>query len=143
MRTIRDRIRHVIFFEIIGLMLVIPLGAAIFHHSMGDIGIIGVVSAVVATAWNYLFNLGFDRLMQWRLGTTLKTTPLRVVHAIAFEAGLLVVLLPFIAWQLDLTLLDALVMDMSIAFFYVIYAFLFNLAYDRVFPLPEWQDQTA
>jgi uncharacterized membrane protein len=30
-------------------------------------------------------------------------------------------------------------MDLAFAVFYVVYAFLFNLAYDRVFPLPEWE----
>jgi uncharacterized membrane protein len=30
-------------------------------------------------------------------------------------------------------------MDISFALFYMGYAFVFNLAYDRVFPLPEWR----
>jgi hypothetical protein len=30
-------------------------------------------------------------------------------------------------------------MDVSFAVFYVVYAFVFNWAYDRIFPLPEWQ----
>jgi len=29
-------------------------------------------------------------------------------------------------------------MDLAIAAFYVAYAFVFNLAYDRAFPLPSW-----
>ena len=32
-------------------------------------------------------------------------------------------------------------MDVSFAAFYVVYAFVFNWAYDRLFPLPEWQDK--
>jgi uncharacterized membrane protein len=30
-------------------------------------------------------------------------------------------------------------MDVSFALFYVVYAFVFNWAYDRIFPLPDWQ----
>ena len=143
MRTKRDRIRHAISFEIIGLALVMPLGAFVFPLPISDIGIVGIVSATIATGWNYLYNLIFDQVMQWWSGTTLKGAALRVAHAVLFELGLLLVLLPFIAWQLDISLMQALAMDVSFALFYVVYAFVFNLAYDRLFPLPEWQQGRA
>lgn len=141
MRTVADRIRHAFSFEIIGLMIIIPLGAWVFGMAAEDIGVVGVVSATIATAWNYIYNLGFDHAMQRAKGTTQKTTMLRVVHAVLFEAGLLIVLMPFIAWYLDISFAHALVMDMSFALFYVVYAFVFNLCYDRLFPLPEWDAQ--
>jgi uncharacterized membrane protein len=139
MRSVPDRIRHALSFEIIGLMIVVPLGALAFDMSLSDIGIVGLVSATIATLWNYIYNLGFDRLMQRLKGTTLKSTKLRVVHAILFELGLLIVLLPFIAWYLNVTIMHALVMDIAFALFYVVYAFVFNWAYDAIFPLPEWK----
>jgi uncharacterized membrane protein len=139
LRTKRDRIRHAISFEIVGLALVMPLGAFVFHLPISDIGIVGIVSATIATGWNYIYNLIFDQVLQWWRGTTLKGAALRVAHAVLFELGLLLVLLPFIAWQLGISLIQALAMDVSFALFYVVYAFVFNLAYDRLFPLPEWQ----
>lgn len=139
MRSIGDRIRHALSFEIIGLLLIIPLGAFAFGMSLSDIGVVGVVSATMATLWNYLYNLGFDHVMQRLKGTTLKTAKIRVLHAILFELGLLIVLLPFIAWYLNVSIIHALVMDISFAIFYVCYAFVFNWGYDRLFPLPEWQ----
>ena len=137
MRTPKDRIRHAISFEIIGLALVTPLGALVFDKPMNAIGVVAIVAATVATIWNYLYNLGFDMLMQHWRGHTRKTVPLRVVHAVLFEAGLLVALLPFVAWYLDLTLWNALVLDVSFAAFYLVYAFVFNWIYDVVFPIPE------
>ena len=138
MRTPLDRLRHALLFEIVALMIVIPVGAMLFGIGLKDMGVIGVGSATLATLWNYVYNYGFDRAMtHWR-GTTLKTTPIRVAHALLFEAGLLTVLLPFIAWWLGISLWQAFVMDIGIAAFYVVYAFLFNLAYDRIFPLAEW-----
>ncbi|KAA2211152.1 PACE efflux transporter, partial [Teichococcus oryzae] len=134
MRTTRDRIRHAILFELIGLALIIPLGGLVFGLGVETMGAIGIGSSVVATAWNYLYNLGFDRAMQRWAGHTRKSLSLRVAHAVLFEAGLLLILLPPIAWYLDITLVQALVMDLAIAAFYVAYAFTFNLAYDRVFP---------
>ncbi|GAK70818.1 hypothetical protein RRU01S_14_00390 [Agrobacterium rubi TR3 = NBRC 13261] len=143
MRTIGDRIRHALSFEIIGLALIIPLGSVVFGMPAEDIGVVGVVSATIATAWNYLYNLGFDHVMQRKLGTTQKTVAIRVAHAVLFELGLLLVLMPFIAWYLDISIMHALVMDVSFALFYVVYAFVFNWCYDRLFPLPEWQTENA
>jgi uncharacterized membrane protein len=32
-------------------------------------------------------------------------------------------------------------MDVSLSLFYLVYAFVFNWSYDRLFPLPEWQTE--
>lgn len=140
MRSVTDRIRHAISFEIIGLLLVTPLGALAFHMPIEDIGVVSLVSATIATVWNFVYNRLFDEALQRFAGTTKKSAPMRVGHAILFETGLLVLLMPFIAWYLGVSLWQALVMDFSFALFYVVYAFVFNLAYDRVFPLPEWTE---
>lgn len=141
MRTTRDRIRHALSFEIIGLALVTPLGAWAFGLPMHEIGVIGAVSATIATLWNYVYNLGFDRIMQRVRGSTQKTAAIRVLHTILFEAGLLAVLMPPIAWYLGISLWQAFLLDVSFALFYMGYAFVFNWAYDRLFPLPEWQQE--
>ena len=96
----------------------------------------------VATAWNYLFNLGFDHLLNWRRGDVRKTLPLRVVHAVLFEATLLVLLLPLFAWWLGVSLAAALVMEISFAAFYMFYAFVFPWGYDILFP-PQQTGRTS
>jgi uncharacterized membrane protein len=138
MRSTRDRIRHAILFEVIGLALIIPLGTLAFGLHTADMGVIGLASACAATAWNYVYNLGFDHAMRRLAGHTRKSLALRVAHALLFEAVLLMILLPPIAWYLGIGLVEAFVMDVAIAAFYVAYAFGFNLAYDRLFPLPDW-----
>jgi Predicted membrane protein len=141
MRSTRDRIRHALSFEIIALLIVTPLGALFFEKPIEDIGVIAIGGATIATGWNYLYNLGFDHLMRRMTGGTQKSPAIRVAHSILFELGLLIVLLPFVAWYLDISLWEALVMDIAFALFYVAYAFVFNWAYDRIFPLPEWKEQ--
>jgi uncharacterized membrane protein len=98
MRTAWDRVRHALFFEIFGLILVIPLGALVFSMPMHDMGVVGLVSATIAMAWNYVFNLGFDTIMKRSTGTTLKSMRLRIAHAVLFELGLLIVLMPHGIW---------------------------------------------
>jgi uncharacterized membrane protein len=139
MRSTSDRIRHAISFEIIGLALVTPLGALAFDQHWSEIGIVGVAGATLATGWNYVYNFGFDHLMQRLTGGGRKGIAVRIAHALFFELGLLIVLMPMIAWYLQVSLIQALAMDLSFAAFYVVYAFVFNWIYDRLFPLAEWQ----
>ncbi len=137
MRTTRDRIRHAICFEIIGLLLVVPLGSMGFGMDAHDIGVIAIAAATVATLWNYAYNLLFDRAMKHWRGSVHKTFALRVLHAVLFELGLLSVTLPLIAYYLGIGLWQALVMDVAFVIFYLIYAFVYNWGYDRAFPLPK------
>jgi uncharacterized membrane protein len=136
MRTTADRIRHAILFEVFGLILMVGGATLLTGFDLHALGVIGVVSSVVATIWNYVYNWLFDRAMLRLRGSVAKTHPIRAVHAVLFEAGLLVLLLPFVAWVLGVTLWQAFLLDIGIAAFYVIYGYGFNWAYDRVFPLP-------
>jgi uncharacterized membrane protein len=52
-------------------------------------------------------------------------------------------MLPMIAWYLQIGIWQAFIMDLGLAIFYMVYALVFNWAYDRVFPLPEWQQDKA
>lgn len=143
MRSFRDRLRHAIFFELIALAIVTPMGAVIYGIELHAMGLVSLVCATLATLWNMGFNWVFDRGMRHVTGSTRKSGSIRILHAIAFEIGLLAVLLPFIAWYLQITLWQALVMDLSFALFYMGYAFVYNWAYDRLFPLPDWQQGAA
>lgn len=136
MRTTKDRLRHALSFEVIALFLVIPIGAWVFGRPLDDIGIVAVVSATIATGWNYLYNLLFDHALLRLNGHVGKSIVVRILHALLFEGGLLLVLMPFIAWYLSVSLIQAFVMDISFAVFYLFYAFAFNWAYDLIFPVP-------
>ena len=52
MRSAFDRLRHAISFEVIALILVIPAGAILFDVPLHDFGVVGIVSATLATLWN-------------------------------------------------------------------------------------------
>ncbi|MGO4331970.1 PACE efflux transporter [Cupriavidus sp. 2TAF22] len=135
MRTTKDRIRHTIGFEVIGLFIFAPLASLVFGFALHQMGVIAVVASVIAAGWNYLYNLLFDKAMLRFTGQLRKPVAVRVLHAILFEAGLLVVFLPLVSWYLDMSLFDAFVMDIAVAAFYVVYAFIYNWAYDTVFPV--------
>ena len=136
-RSPSDRIRHAVLFELIGIAIFTPAAAWLFNQPIAHMGVIGIVSATVATVWNFVFNLGFDHALVRLTGRVAKTMPERVAHAVLFEAGLIIVLIPMIAWYLGISMWAALMMDLSIVAFYLLYAFGFNIAYDRVFPVPQ------
>lgn len=134
MRTTLDRIRQAFSFEAIGLLIVTPLFAWIFDHSLREIGSLGLIGATAATVWNYVYNLFFDHaLLRWR-GDPRKTPALRILHAALFELTLVALLLPVFAWWLDISLMDALLMDLAFAAFYMGYTFVFTWAYDTLYP---------
>ena len=136
MRTPRDRVRHAVLFELIALVLVAPLGGLVFGIDVAHFGVVALVSTTLAMLWNYAYNLGFDHALL-RLGRPVaKTVKLRILHAVLFEAGLLLLLVPFIAWYLAVPLWQAFLMDLSLAGFYLLYAFVFNWLYDLAVPLP-------
>ncbi len=136
MRTPRDRVRHAVLFELIALGLVAPLGGLVFGIEVAQFGVVALVSTTLAMLWNYAYNLGFDHALVWLRLPVRKTLALRILHALLFEAGLLLLLVPFIAWYLAVPLGQAFLMDLSLAGFYLVYAFVFNWLYDLAVPLP-------
>jgi uncharacterized membrane protein len=136
MRLARDRIRHAISFELGGLALVSPLGAWAFDLPVADITMVRIACAIIATVWTYAYNLAFDTILQRLRGGPAKSIPMRVLQAVLFEAGLLAMLTPLLAWYLEISLRYAFLMDLTFALVYVVYAFAFNWAYDCVFRAP-------
>ncbi len=136
MRSRADRIRHAVAFELIGLFLITPLGAWVMEMPMHAIGFGRAVGSLIATAWNYGYNLVFDRALLRLTGGIAKSQPVRALHAVLFEGGLVLILVPYLAWQLGIPLWQALMMDLGFVGFYLVYAYAFNWAYDTVFPPP-------
>ncbi|MGE6360472.1 PACE efflux transporter [Psychrobacter cibarius] len=136
MRTVKDRIRHTLGFEIIGLIIFVPLASWLFSFDIQSIGLIAVAASIIATLWNYFYNLLFDHSMLKLRGNVHKTVPLRMLHAFLFEGGLLLLFLPIIAWHLGISLWQAFLMDITMATFYLVHAFVYNWIYDNVFPIP-------
>ena len=101
-----------------------------------SVGLLAVLS-LIAAVWNGAYNTAFDWLDGRLTGRRADRRPLRLraVHAVGFEGGLLLMSLPVIVWWTGMGWVEALVADLALASAYVVYAFGFNLAYDRLFPI--------
>ena len=138
LRTLRDRIRQIALFEVGGLLLITPPFAWASGVSLKDsVGML-VLIALIAALWNGTYNTAFDWIEGRLTGRTADRRPwgLRTVHAAGFEGGMLLMTLPIVMAWTGMDWLAALVADIALAVAYVVYAFVFNLAYDRCFPIP-------
>lgn len=138
MRTPLDRLRHTILFELLGLAIVITFVSVVLRYETMRIGVLSVGMCLWAMVWNAIYNYLFDVVLV-HCGRSLRERPvwLRVLHSVLFEAGLLVLALPAVAWWMKMTLWEAFLMDLGFAVFYLIYGFIYNWLYDLVFPVPE------
>ena len=129
-KSITERILQAIGFECLAILICTPLLAWIMDKPLLDMGAVTVLIAVLALAWNVLFNGLFDRaLKRLNLGHNAWT---RVIHALLFEGGLIVMGVPLIAWWLDISLLQALILDMGVLLFFLPYTYVYHWVYDLV-----------
>ena len=129
------RVLYVALYELIAIGVVTLALGLLTEHGWGSSGGLAVGSSLIAVLWNLVFNHFFER---WeRPQPTRGRSPARrVAHAIGFEGGLLLWLVPFIAWWLGVSLWHALLMDLGLLLFFLVYTFVFTWVFDRVFGLP-------
>lgn len=129
-KSLKERALHALLFELIGVVLFAPGLAWALGQSLGKMGAMTVMISTVAMLWNMLFNAGFDRVRA-RLGFTMNLKA-RAVHALSFEAGLIIAVVPLAAWWLSISLWEAFLLDIGLLLLFLPYTMLFNMAYDKV-----------
>ena len=127
--SVKERIFHAVVFELTALTILIPLSALITGQGSGDLAMVGAGLSLLAVVWNYQYNILFDRLFgSDRSGRSAK---IRLLHTTGFEGGLVFVSIPAIAWILEITLWQALILDIGFLVFFFIYTMVFNWCYDK------------
>ena len=131
-----DRLRYALMFE---LLLVAITGVALSYlvgRSAADTIAMAAVLSGIALLVNLIYNHAYDRADVYcgRIPTE-RTLIRRVVHAVGFESTLALTSLPVLMWWLDLSLWQALLLDLGMMSAIVLYTLLFTLIYDKYFPL--------
>lgn len=135
LQGIRRRVVYISLYEILAIALA-GLGLMLMSgESLLASGALATATSAVAVVWNLVFNSLFER---WEARQPVKgrSVKRRVAHAVVFETGLVLMLVPLIAWWLGIGLWEALVMDLALVVFFLVYTFVFNWAFDAVFGLP-------
>jgi uncharacterized membrane protein len=135
MSPTRRKILYAVSFETLGTLV-----AAVGLMFMSDAGagssfVVSVLAATIALCWSYLFNTIFEA---WEARQTVKGRSLRrrTAHALLFEGGLVLILVPVMAWWLQVTLLQALAYEAGLIAIFIIYTYVFTWGFDRIFGLP-------
>lgn len=135
MQGARRKIVYVTLYELFAIAISSTGLSVGSGASLERAGVIAVASAVIAIVWNLVYNTLFER---WESRQSVRGRGLarRVAHAVGFELGFLVLLVPLFAWWFGISLEHALVLEIGLAMFFLLYTFVFNWAFDKVFGLP-------
>jgi uncharacterized membrane protein len=122
-------------YEGIAIAVVTPTLTLAFSHPPDSAFVLSAVMSSIALAWNYLFNTLFER---WESRQAVKGRSLsrRVAHGIGFEGGLAIILMPVMAYWLDVSLMTAFIADLGLLAFFFVYTVAFTWVFDKVFGLP-------
>lgn len=98
-------------------------------------GALAIFASLFAVCWNFGYNALFER---WEAGqhTRGRSVGRRVLHAVGFELGFMVVLLPVAAWWLEISYARSFMVNLGLNIFFFVYTFAFTWCFDRVFGLP-------
>lgn len=135
MTSTQRRILQAVLYEAIAIAVVGPvLGLAFDQPQASTLGL-AVVLSTIALAWNYLFNLMFER-WESRAGVRGRSFARRLAHGVGFEGGLTVILVPVMSLWLEVSWQAAFAANLGLLAFFFVYAVAFTWAFDRVFGLP-------
>ena len=134
----RPRLRRLIYatsFEAGGIALSTLLLLLMSDTGAGGSFVFSVLASTVAMLWNLAFNALFES-WEARQPTRGRSLARRSAHAILFETGLLIALLPLTAWWFAVPLLTALAYEGVLIVAFLLYTWVFTWAFDRLFGLP-------
>jgi uncharacterized membrane protein len=136
-RNFRERVYQAVSCEAGGILIAAPLYALVAGAGAQESLLLIVTLSVVATVWVLVHNAIFD-VVEWRLAhRTASNRPQawRIVHACNLEATLMILTVPVVMVMGGHSFLEAVVLDIGLTFVYLIYAYLFHMAYDWVRPV--------
>ncbi|CAH0992146.1 hypothetical protein SIN8267_02262 [Sinobacterium norvegicum] len=128
--SVKERIFHSVLFEVLALLIVIPISTLVLTEETATMTVVAVAMALSAMVWNYIYNLGFDALFGHE--RILRGLALRILHGVVFELGLLLATVPLIMVLMDLAFWPALLIDAGLVVFFLVYAIVYNYCYDHI-----------
>lgn len=135
MTPARRKIVYAVTFETLGTLVASAFLWLVSDASAASSFALSVLTATIALGWSYVYNSLFEA---WEARQVVRGRPLsrRIAHAVLFEGGLVVLLVPIMAWWLGVTLAQALVYEAGLILLFLVYTYLFTWGFDRVFGLP-------
>lgn len=142
MQGLKRKLVYVGGYETLGLAVGMVVMTLLTGESPATTGLLALMITGVATVWNLAFNYLFEAWERRQRDRT-RTVRRRILHALGFQLTLVCFLVPLIAWWLEITLMQALVLDLVFIVYIPFFTFAYNWAFDRIFGLPASAMATA
>ena len=127
-KSFTERVFQALGFEGLALLICTPLLVWITGRPALEMGAVTLGISLLALSWNVVFNSLFDRLKtRLQLANGGWT---RVLHALLFEGGLIVLAVPLIAALMKISLLEAFILDIGVLLFFLPYTYVYHWGYD-------------
>lgn len=121
---------HALSYEVILLVIIALALSYVFEMPMQVTGGLGIAMAVTSVLWNMLFNHYFEKFEAKR--QLHRTFKIRILHAIGFEGGLMLATIPMVAYALEISMLQAILIDLLMTLSILLYTFIFQYCYDHI-----------
>ncbi|MCF9033790.1 chlorhexidine efflux PACE transporter AceI [Acinetobacter nectaris] len=126
----KRRLIHAFSYEIILLVIIAVALSTFLDMPLEVTGTLGIAMAVTSVVWNMIFNYIFEGVeKKYQLK---RTIPVRILHAIGFEGGLMLATIPMVAYALKTSLLEAFLLDLAMTLCILVYTFIFQWCYDII-----------
>lgn len=129
-RHLPERIFHAVTFEVLALIICAPSAAWLLDKPVFAMGVLAMLLSTTAMVWNVVYNSIFDFF--WPMQRVPRSWPLRIGHALGFEGGFILFGLPIAAGWLQISLLDAFLLEIGFFLFFLPYTMLYNWFYDNL-----------
>jgi len=126
----KRRIIHALSYEVILLVIIAIALSFIFDVPMEVTGSLGIAMAVSSVVWNMIFNHFFEKFEH--MHQLKRTIKVRILHAIGFEGGLMLATIPMVAYAMNMSIWQAIVLDFGLTMCILIYTFIFQWCYDHL-----------
>lgn len=129
-RSLKERIFHACVFEFFAVVFTMLIGIFLLNKPMDSMGIVAVLISLTALLLNIAFNWIFDKLFPFVNGD--RPVHIRILHALGFEATLVIFTIPMIAYILKMSFIDAFMFEIGLLIFFLFYTYLYNWLYDQI-----------
>lgn len=135
MQGTKRRVTYIFFYEVFSFFICAMVLAVLSDTSISHTGPLSILIAVIAVTINYFYNHIFEMWEKKQISKK-RTVIRRVVHAIGFQIVLVMILIPLIAWWMQISLIKAFLLDFSLMVLIPCYTFVYNYLFDHIFGLP-------
>ena len=135
MTPTRRKILYAISFETLGIAIASLGLSAMSDASATQSLVLSTLTASIALIWSFGYNSLFEA-WETRQPTKGRSPARRAAHALIFEIGLVVLMVPVMAWWLSVGLSQALVFEAGLIALFIAYTYLFTCCFDHVFGVP-------